>query len=925
MAVIKQQRTTFASPIGVVRANTGAGAVFRGVNKIADQMIEESFRSAKEKALEAGEDLARSKELGSLRSINPATGLPEMSLMSTLAPPQEFGSIAQKAYKRVIESRYVSQIEQDFKLKAKELYIEHKDDPNGSQLFSDSLGNFIDDSLEQVDPRFKGVISSVGASLLASNKINFIEQKAITTKENILVDFDSHFESGLADLVNLWGAGDEKASEDARQNEQRLLQRIEDLRLSDPKGMNPKLYKEYKQEIFKARISGTVSRISSLVEGTKELEAVDVNNLRSVLSRNGVGLEDLPKPLQDLASEIITSEIIEFSDGDSPVTTKIFNQVKKFADTQLASVQARIVNRQNAELASESRLEKDQKERDLIFRDESLSGLTESRQTVDRDIAARLLDQDVDGAIAAFKSYSRETSALSDPSLGDAAISVTTTESSIKNLRQSLLTSLLDVATSSLTAKQSVDLTQYIDTVGKYGRVPDSLKPLADKIIDTMDIGVDAAKMARYGNAINVDKARVEAANAATNSTIKAGKEIGNGQGHSTNAKHAEVMDSAIIDTIGQGNEQFFLTSEAVNTRNTWGKSVINSNVLPDSLQSYMKNLYAGMPMPPEAQQNLMVLYDQFSRVLSTDGSKAATNMWANSKLTSSEVGFFNAVLGVARFQGYDNLPQIMDDVRQQHQDKAAQSIKMAAMFPDGLNDFLVKQTTDVPSFGSNTVNPNIAKDLLPYVEYLVAGNASRETIEGLTKSFFKDLYPETEGVVQDFEFGNVNRSRQALSAIFPNKDDRLQVVSFLNRLVAEKYGMPNKRFNLTKYDSEFVEGQGLVDLPPQDRLVLMPLQGSGTPTDSMRYMVVERRSNGMMVPFIAAARGGSPQEVNVPQQVIVDVAQLKSAVDVDLPEPIDPKKLAQLEEQRRTGKVKFEPTIGGGFAGQLYDAVRSF
>ena len=129
MAVIKQQRTTFASPIGVVRANTGAGAVFRGVNKIADQMIEESFRSAKEKALEAGEDLARSKELGSLRSINPATGLPEMSLMSTLAPPQEFGSIAQKAYKRVIESRYVSQIEQDFKLKAKELYIEHKDDP----------------------------------------------------------------------------------------------------------------------------------------------------------------------------------------------------------------------------------------------------------------------------------------------------------------------------------------------------------------------------------------------------------------------------------------------------------------------------------------------------------------------------------------------------------------------------------------------------------------------------------------------------------------------------------------------------------------------------------------------------------------------------------------------------------------------------
>ena len=58
------------------------------------------------------------------------------------------------------------------------------------------------------------------------------------------------------------------------------------------------------------------------------------------------------------------------------------------------------------------------------------------------------------------------------------------------------------------------------------------------------------------------------------------------------------------------------------------------------------------------------------------------------------------------------------------------------------------------------------------------------------------------------------------------------------------------------------------------------------------------------MVPFIAAKRGGSPQQTNVPQQVIIDVAQLKSAVDVDLPEPITPKKLAQLEEQRKTGKV---------------------
>jgi len=175
LAVIKQQRTTFASPIGVVRANTGAGAVFRGVNKIADQMIEESFRSAKQKALEAGEDLARSKELGSLRSINPATGLPEMSLMSTLAPPQEFGSIAQKAYKRVIESRYVSQIEQDFKLKAKELSMIENISPD---LYSEKMSQYLEEMINSASSgQYKNMIEETGTFYLASTKMNLIETR----------------------------------------------------------------------------------------------------------------------------------------------------------------------------------------------------------------------------------------------------------------------------------------------------------------------------------------------------------------------------------------------------------------------------------------------------------------------------------------------------------------------------------------------------------------------------------------------------------------------------------------------------------------------------------------------------------------------------------------------------------------------------
>jgi len=904
LAVIKQQRTTFASPIGVVRANTGSGAVFRSVNKIADQMIQNSFANAKANAIEAGEDLARSKEIGSLRSINPETN--EIEMMTNLAAPASFGTVAQKAYKRAIESRYVSQIETDFKLKAKELYITHKDDPNGVTLFSDSFAQFIDSSIEHVDPNFKQVVSAVGASLLASNKINFMEQQAKTVRANILTDFDSHFTESVSDIATLWASDDPKAVTDAKAGELRLLQRIQDLAISDPSGMTRAMSNSYRTEIFKARTSGVISRVAALVQGSEELKASNINDFRTVLEANGVGLDKLPVPLQNIAQQILTAESVKFvkdADGDYTEARNIFYEIKDFADTELASLQSRLINEENAKAAVATEQERDQKEKDLIFRAETEAGLVPRREAADRKIIVELANGDIDGAISAFEAHSRETLALADPSLGDAAINRVTALNSVARSRSELLKGLSTFVASGLNSKQTSEFAEYIDSSGQFGSVPNELKSVADKIIETMDVAVDKDILRRHIDRHAVKKGQIEAANATSNAKVKAGNEVANGRGLSTDTKHTEVVDEAIINTIGQGNDRFFLTQESVSTRDQWGQIVRRTNVLPDSLQNYMKVMFSGSNnLPPKVQEILMMHYDQFSRVLSTDGSKAATNMWHKSKLSSEENGFFEAVLSVAKFRGYDDLPTIMDDIRAQHGDKATQGAKIAAMFPDGLNQFLAEATTDNYAFASNTVNPNIAKDLLPYIEYLVAGNASKKQIEETTQAFFKNLYPKTEGVVQDFDFGNVNRSRQALSAIFPNKDDRHQVVKFLNRLVAEDYLTPDKKFYLTKYDSTLVEGEGFIDLPPQNRLVLMPLQGAGMPTDEMRYMVIERRIDGTMAPFIAAKRSTDPRQPNPRHQVIVDVKQLKAAVDTPPPPPVDSKLLQQLATQRASG-----------------------
>ena len=107
MAVIKQRRQFLPQSIGVIRANTGAAEVARSVNGLANAMIETSFDELKKQARDRGQELA---EVADLRAIDPKTGRIE-----ALTVPTGLGRAAADAYEELIEKRYVSQTEQDFK------------------------------------------------------------------------------------------------------------------------------------------------------------------------------------------------------------------------------------------------------------------------------------------------------------------------------------------------------------------------------------------------------------------------------------------------------------------------------------------------------------------------------------------------------------------------------------------------------------------------------------------------------------------------------------------------------------------------------------------------------------------------------------------------------------------------------------------
>ena len=928
MAVIKQQRQAFASNIGVVRADTGAAEMWRGVGKLADSIIEGSFQQMKVEAQQAGEDLARTTKLGSLRSINPETGEVESSLISSLSAPDSFGSVARQAYKSVIETRYVKQVEEDFKFKAAELALEYKDNPNAVALFSDDMADFIEQSTKLAVPEFQQVVKDMGSSLLASNKINLMESAMLKDKQNLAVDFDNTFNSEQSDLLTLFSSNDPIAQSDAGQNQARMLANIEDNRLAGI--ITPDAAQKYRQSLFETRADGVVARIANLVDTSDKYSAVDLNNVRDVIQRNGGGLTDLPEEMQAIVSEIIDMEVVNEFSGDEPVDVqRVFSQIQTHVETSLSAAQARVSARESAEAASQTEIQKTQKLIDKEIKAQNEAGLEPARTAFERDAVGFIAANDFQSAFAAFNEFDKAINSLSKAKIGDKGITQELINSTTRIARQRMLTAMIDKSTSGLNSADTENFMDYVNTSGDQGELTGDFKTAADGIIREMDLGVDRKELTRHGSMIAAARRRGEIKNTEATKRQKSNVRISTGRGQSKNTMDATVLDEVVTG----GDPAFFLKPEAVATRNTWGRNIMTSGVLPLSLQELMIGSFEGKMYNAQQQQNLFVLYDQFSRVPSTDGSGSTVNMWHNSKLTAEQNGFFEAISSIVKFRGYEDLPQVMDDVRGMYQNKEALKIKTASMFPDGLNNFLIKQTTDDPMIGADIPNPNIVNDMKPYIEYLIAGNTGKEDIEKLTKGFFKQLYPETKGLVIDPAFGTVNRSRQALSAIFPNSDDQQEVVSYLNASLKNKFALDGKFFSL---DSGGIkEGESFnayqKRISSSNRLRLMPLSGAGQVTDNTRFMVVQQRVDGSYEPLMAALRpsappiAGQPASVPVMQQVLFDVAELRKAVPEAEGEPLDPKKLAERIREQQAGKTEFKPTVGGGFAGQLLDVYKAF
>jgi hypothetical protein len=167
MPIVKEKRQFQIKPIGVVaqQANTAtANAIVRGANEISDLAFQDMVRIAKERGLDAG----AAAKVANIKAIDPVTGVPV-----ALATPKGFGTAAQVAYERVVDDRFRQSIDEDIKLKARELGLKYQNHPNSVELYKQAMGDYVESMSKHADPNqwYHTYIMESGTALVASTSL----------------------------------------------------------------------------------------------------------------------------------------------------------------------------------------------------------------------------------------------------------------------------------------------------------------------------------------------------------------------------------------------------------------------------------------------------------------------------------------------------------------------------------------------------------------------------------------------------------------------------------------------------------------------------------------------------------------------------------------------------------------------------------
>ncbi len=771
MAVIKQRRQYLAQNIGVVRANTGAAEVARSVNGLANAMIETSFDELKKQARDRGQELA---EVADLRAIDPKTGKIE-----ALTVPTSLGRAAADAYEELIEKRYVSQTEQDFKIKAAELAVAYEFDPDGVAKFATEVGEYIEETAANASPKFASAFRNFGAALLSSNRLslqqeaNRRERRSLASEAAVTLDNQVR---AYRDMISLstYAPGSPSA-EDAE-----ILRDIALMEFEKAQKLFPDLITPAEVETARANFDRVTdiaigNRIINKIELSREMDEATVNQVVRVIRARGAGLQDLPNEIKMDVSELLMSPT--FADN----VDTVMQDIKQYgADKSREAViaAAEETDLQSAEDEAQANAQFENRFELMPKREAAISSISDALDNNDFAAAGKLFNDYSTTAIASIKDVEDEGA-------------LNAVNNNIAYVRNFMLDQIVNKTNQ--TAENAADLSKFANYVMSNGKDPDkpegAMLVLADNFIE-LSRGVNVQNKL---NGLVADARRLasdEATTRETQANLDHIDAMRNNMASNTSPRTKKLAD-AIVRPPGTSTDWYF--QEGFETRREWGAKLMMqlNGALPNYLINGVKGAINGsFDNDTGKLVQFAQYYAQFSQKPSAVGPPI--NLWEE-HLTAGDIGLIEGALIIAGFEGIDDFPTALATLRASWPERSSENQeafneKLRSLFGDGktLKD-LTAQYSVTETFGltRDIPNPNIAGEIEPLVKWAILSNNDADGVKDMVMRYVDQHYQETNGIVIDPVFGTINRSKFALSKTFHERTP--QAIAALNTIVQRK------------------------------------------------------------------------------------------------------------------------------------------
>ena len=809
MAVIRQRRQNIASNIGVIRADTGATQSWAKVGELADTFIENSFNDLKRIAKEKGIETAQAASAADLRVIDPVTGD-----IKAFAIPDGFGTVAQQAYKEIVEARYLKQTETEFKNKASEIAIKFQFDSDPVGMFTAEFGKYIDESAKNTSPRFAQAIENLGNSLLASNKMSLMQDKIIKDRKNQASDIE--LSVGEASK-NIKAMASSPNFNDVTQTDIDKIIAQETALVQN--GVDSKLFTQkagdlYIKDIKASQYTGLAQRIVSTIADDPAMTSDAVTKVRSVIRSRGVGLDELPEKLQPLVKSFVENkDFFDFQDGLIQDLTGGATDLSKFESSE----------RQRQ--TDEEKRDREDAE-DAFLRSEA--GILDDEQSTSDQILEKTSVSNFDEAISLYNDYTKRIEQKQEV-FRKAGRGTTALVRSQTIVRQNLLFDMMRSAVhsgSNNEYQEAVAFGEYLESNGARGQLNENQKSVADKIIALHDSSRDRTYVRREMEGLLTEVK--PSAPTALDSSIN---NIANGGIANNTTTDRKAADSIVVASLPENLQNDSLPNVLITTdvtnpsaelmpaiRKT--EELLSRGIVPNSISTMFNGVSTGSITNPQLIINAVNMYKRYSNFLMPNGTlQNVLSPSVGKGVSQNSMGIMETLVQITSVQGVEDISQTLSNVIENANNPAKVDNGLSRMFAGKFTD-VQKSQNKLKKYLNTKFGSNLrAHDMFsPIIETMAANGHSYDDINNKVTDLYNDFYAETKGLVIDTNSGATNKSPYAIDRVFPDPDFKTAFIVAAQEKISQEtdggfvisehfYGEAERKVSLVPYPDQSISG----------------------------------------------------------------------------------------------------------------------